>query len=161
MDAQSAASILLPYLVKASYAQRNLIFNALMMWARPEDLLFAALFLHERDKDFRVLHLAGQLLEHYGAESAPVLTRLCASGRPECEYFVGAVFKLAWPTEDQKQAALAALARHSDPRTRQELLDEVDRGSDQDAVLVCRLLLSDPDPGIRRTAEERLAWAKN
>jgi hypothetical protein len=156
-DAQSAAGILLPYLVKASYAQRNLVYNALMTWAQPEDLLFAALLLYETDHDLRVLQLAGQLLEHYGADAASVLTRLCASGRSECKHFVGTVFKFAWPSQEQKQRALVTLARHPDRQTRQQLLDEVDRGSDEDAALVCRLLVSDLDLGIRRAVEERLA----
>lgn len=155
--AEEAASLLLPYLVKSSYAQRNLVCNALIEFATPQDLLFAALAVHERDRDPRVLQIAAELLEHDGAEATPVLTRLARSGRSECRYFVGTIINLPGLPEEQKREALRALARHPDVGTRQELLDEADRASARDAALVCRLLTHDADKNIRAAAGQRLA----
>jgi hypothetical protein len=67
VPAAEAAGLLLPYLVKASYAQRNLVFNALMDFAKPQDLLCAALAVQERGGDRRILGIVADLLEHYEA----------------------------------------------------------------------------------------------
>lgn len=157
VDADDAVSVLLPYLIKASPAQRNLVFNALMDFATSRDILFGALTASERDPDQRVLRVAAELLEHYGAEAAPVLVRLARSERPECRYFVGAIMNTPGIPEGLKREALTALGRHPDAGTRQELLDEAERASDSDAAFLFRLLALDSDSRIRKTATERLA----
>jgi hypothetical protein len=156
VEAEEAAGLLLPYLVRASYAQRNLVFNALMELATPQDLLFASLAVYERERDPRVLKTAAQLLEHCGDEAAPVLVRLARSGRQECRYFVSTILNLE--PEGGRRKALLALAEHPDPRTRRELLDEADRASPEVAALVCRALARDPEADIRESAREKLAF---
>ena len=155
---QAAAEVLLPYTVKASYAQKNLVCPALLELATPDDLINAAFAGYGRNADTRLLQSAASLMEHYDAKVAwPALDRLVRSGRPECRYFVGTI--IHWPgvPEEQKREAMTALAGHPNAGTRQELLDETDRVSASDAVLVWRLLAHDPDSNIRTVAGERLA----
>jgi hypothetical protein len=156
MDAEEAAGLLLPYLVRASYGQRNLVFNALMEFARPQDLVFASLAVYERDRDPRVLETAAELLQHYGEEAGPLLVRLARSGRRECRYFVGTILHME--PEGCRREAILALAEHPDPRTRRELLDEADRTDPEDAAFVCRALAGDPEADIRESARENLAF---
>ncbi len=157
--AEEAAGLLLPYLVRSSYAQRNLVFNALMDLATPQDLLFAALSAAARSRDPRLLQTAAELLEHYGEDAYPVLRRLARSGRLECRYFVSTIFHMeaAGPRRD----ALLALTEHPDSLTRQELLEETDRASPADAAFVCRRLASDPDERIQEAAREKLAYLES
>jgi hypothetical protein len=153
-NAEVAAGLLLPYLIKASYAQQNLVFSAFMDFATPQDILFAALAVAKHDRDSRALLVAAELLEHYGAEADPILTRLARSGKPECRYFVRMI--LSMEERERREEAIAALAQRGHLDTRRELLDETDRSADEIAVIVCRLLMNDPDERIRELSREKL-----
>jgi hypothetical protein len=154
---RAAAEVLLPYAVKASYAQQSLVCPALLELATPDDLIHAALAAYGRDDDPRLLKSAAAFLEHYDTGVAwPALERLARSGRPECRYFVGTIAEMGVST-GARQQALAALARNPDVDTRREVLETLEGGWPADPLPVWRVLAEDPDRAIRDLAQDRLA----
>jgi hypothetical protein len=146
----------LPYAVKASYAQQNLIWTALRELATPDDLINAALACYRRNDDPRLLKIAASLLELYEPPAAwPALERLARSGRPECRYFVGMIGEKGMGAE-ATQRALEALARNPDLDTRWQVVEALEGASLADPLLIWRVLAEDPDQTICDLARDRL-----
>jgi hypothetical protein len=156
---EQAAAILLPYLVKASYAQQNLIVGALEQIATPDQILLAALDLYKRADDPRLLSTANELLANRGIASWPALKRFCATNHPACRYFVATVATLEGISEEERRRALLSLARNPDVDTRRELLAYLDGGALIDTLPVWEVLATDPNQDIAALAVERTAYS--
>jgi hypothetical protein len=154
---EQAAAILLPYLVKASYAQQSLVAGALELVATPEQILTAAVALYERSRDPRLLSTADQLLASYGSASWPALKSLCGSMRPECRYFVNTVATLDQISGDERREALLLLARNPDLETRQEVLTALEMEVLAEPLPVWEILAQDRDGSIAAIAAGRVA----
>jgi hypothetical protein len=154
---QAAAEVLLPYAVKAPYAQQNLVCAALLELATPGDLINAALAAYGRNDDPRLLQEAAGLLEHYGPAAWPALARLAGSARSECRYFVAAIAGLAGVAEGDKKQALAELARNPDVGVRREVVEMLEGGCLSNAGAVWEVLAHDRDEGISGIATDHLA----
>jgi hypothetical protein len=154
---EQAAAILMPYLVKASYAQQNLIVGALEQIATPDQILLAALDLYKRTDDPRILFTADELLANRGNASWPALKRFCATNHPACRYFVATVATLEGVSEEERCRALVSLARNPDVDTRRELLAYLDGGALIDSLPVWEVLARDQNQDIAALAVERTA----
>jgi hypothetical protein len=155
--AEETAAILLPYLVKASYGQQNLVSAALLGLATPDDLINAALAGYARDEDPRLLQEAAGLLQHYGRAAWPALAQLASSERSECRYFVDAIAGFTRVAEDDKQRALADLARNPDIDVRREVVEMLGSGCLVNAGPVWEVLAHDRDEEISSCALDHLA----
>jgi hypothetical protein len=153
---QTATAILLPYLVKASYAQQNLIAGALERIATPEHILDSALALFDQGGDPRILATADQLLANRGAASWPALLTLCLSNLPACRSFAWTVGNLGGVPEESRREALVLLARNPDLDTRLEVVALLDGGALDDPLPVWRILLHDSDDTIAVQASNRV-----
>jgi len=157
VSAGEAIAILLPYLVKSSYAQQNLVIQALDQIASPEEILNAALALYDQTQDPRLLATADQLLGNRGAASWPALKSLCGSGSAQCRYFVSTIAELEGISEVERRDALTKLARNPDLDTRREVLPFLDGGVLSDPLPVWQVFAGDPDEDIATLAADRIA----
>ncbi len=152
---QAAAEVLLPYTVKASYAQQNLVCAALLELATPEDLIHAALVAYGRNEDPRLLQEAAGLLERSGPAAWPALAGLAASEKPECRYFVAAIAGLAGVAEEDRQQALVELAHNADVSVRHEVVEILEGGCLSNAGPVWEVLAHDRDEQIASIASDQ------
>jgi hypothetical protein len=154
---EQVATLLLPYLVKASYAQQSLVAGALEQVATPEQVLNAALALYERNRDPRLLSTADQLLASYGSASWPALKRLCGSMRPECRHFVNTVATLDQVSEDERREALLLLARNPDLDTQEQVLAALEMEVLSEPLPVWKILAQDRNGSIAAIAADWIA----
>src|SRR5262245_7895368 len=154
---QAAAEVLLPYAVKAPYAQQNLVCAALLELATPNDLINAALAACGQNDDTRLLEEAAGLLAHYGRAAWPVLVQLARSGRSECRYFVAAIAGFAGVAEGDKIEVLAELARNPDIGVRREVVELLEAGCLPNAGPVWEVLAQDRASEIASIATDHLA----
>ncbi len=153
----AAARVFLPYLVRASYAQQNLFVDGVLRTSTPQDVLGAALTLNADGAGEAILEAAAEVLEHFGEQSWPVLADFAASNDPRCRHFVRAL--AATPTADHqgKIRALVALAENPDLETRWLTGSVAEEVSLEAGNAVWRVLCTDPDEDLRRTAEDQVA----
>lgn len=148
-SARQAARVLLPYLANASYAQQNLVLDALLTACTPEGVLQAAVEI----SDDAVFEVAAGVLEHFGSRSWDVLANLANSHRPYCRHFVRVIRFVESPDESAKAAALVALAMHPDVETRWLAAEVAEGLSSSVADKVWEVLRGDPDERLRLEAE--------
>jgi hypothetical protein len=153
----AAAKVLLPYLIRASYAQQNLFLDAVLRTSSPEEVLRAALTLCQGTAGEVVLEAAAGVLEHYGERSWPVLARLAATRDPRCRHFVRAIGYVPTADPQAKIDALVSLAKNPDLDTRWLASAVAEDVSPEAAAAVWRALCTDPDEQLRTTAQAQVA----
>ncbi len=157
VSAEETTAILLPYLVRASYAQQNLVVGALEQIANPEQILNAALALYAETRDPRLLSTADHLLANRGAASWPALKSLCKRAAPECRFFVRTIAEIEGISNEERREALTMLAHNPDLDTRRELLALLDGDVLADPLSVWQVLAKDPDEDVASLAADRIA----
>ncbi len=157
VTAEEGAAILLPYLIKASYAQQNLVVGALEQIAKPEQILNAALALYDQTQDPRILSTADQLLANHGDVSWPALRGLCQRATAECRFFVRTIAEMEGVSAEERRDVLMLLARNPDLDTRREVLSLLDGGVLSEQLADWQVLAEDPNEEIATLAADRLA----
>jgi len=141
-----------------SPAERRQLFDKLTKSSDPEVVVETAFREYDRTGREAFLLHGVSVLEAFGKQAWPALLRVAESGRTETELFLGLIARCPEVSDKERSNAFYLVAKHAPPPVRQGMLEHlVVLGPARELDILHDLAGSDPDPGIKAEAAERLA----